>query len=328
MAVVALPIDWLWRRDRNAPHRREPRNSAPDHTRDLFRTPPVIEAAHRFLSGRSRGPIAAISFSLIAIIGVIDYATGYEVSLSIFYLVPVSICSWYATGSLRNYVAVLSAVTWLAVDYASGNPYSNPAIGIWNATVRLGFFVIVAHLLARLRVALEVQASLAQQDGLTGIMNSRAFMERCEPITKLAARQGHPVALGYLDLDGFKGINDSLGHHGGDMVLKAVATTIAERLRASDFVARIGGDEFAILLPATDLAGARTVFSSTREALLSLADRNGWAVGFSIGVAVFRPPAANLEDAIKCADGLMYKVKSAGKNSILFEEYSSASRVA
>jgi diguanylate cyclase (GGDEF)-like protein len=288
----------------------------------------MLEATIRFLSVRTRGQITAIAFSLIAFIGVIDFVTGYEVSFSIFYLVPVSICSWYATGPLRTFVAIVSAITWFGIDYASGAQYSHPAIPIWNAGVRLGFFLIVAHLLARLRVALEAQASLAQQDSLTGVMNSRAFEQRCEPITRLAARHGHPVALGYLDLDGFKGINDSLGHHGGDMVLKAVATTIAERLRASDVVARIGGDEFAILLPETDLVGAQTVFNNTREALLSLADRNGWAVGFSIGVTVFHPPAANLEDAIRCADGLMYKVKNAGKNSILFEEYSAAPHVA
>lgn len=286
----------------------------------------MIEATHRFLSAQSRRQLVAIVFFLIAIVGVIDYLTGYEVSLSILYLVPVSISAWYATDFLATLVSIISAMTWLAVDYTSGHQYTHPAIAFWNAGVRFGFFVIIAFLLERLHAALGVQAALAQQDGLTGIMNARAFRQRCEPIIQLAARYCHPLTLGYLDLDGFKGINDSLGHHGGDIVLKAVATAIAERLRASDFVGRMGGDEFAILLPETDLTGAQTFFNNTREALRSLADRNGWSIGFSFGVAVFHPPPASLADAISCADRLMYEVKSTGKNGILFEEYSGAFR--
>ena len=129
------------------------------------------------------------------------------------------------------------------------------------------------------------------------------------------------MALAFLDVDGFKGVNDTLGHGVGDQLLKTVAATLVARLRASDLVARLGGDEFVLLLPATDLAGARTFFARIRESLLEVAEQNGWPIGFSIGVAVFHSPPTDATAASDHADQLMYQVKQSGKNNILFEEY-------
>jgi diguanylate cyclase (GGDEF)-like protein len=285
----------------------------------------MLKTMTDLLSPQSSWRIGLISFFLIAIVGTLDFATGYELSFSIFYTIPVGVASWYAGRRWGLLVSIASAMSWLAADYASGHPYSHPTIPFWNAGVRLGFFVIIAQLLDRLRGALETQELLAQQDGLTGIMNARTFRKRCDATFGLASRHGRPLALGYLDLDGFKGVNDSLGHSVGDQVLIAVASALTKRLRASDFGGRLGGDEFAIVLPETDLAGARTFFTALRESLVDLAAQNHWPVGFSIGVAVFHSPKANLDDAIRHADGLMYRVKNSGKNNILIEEYASDS---
>ena len=282
----------------------------------------MLRALNRFLSARSRAWLVIGSFVLVAAIGTLDHLTGYELSFSIFYLIPVGIGSWYAGRRVGILVCLVSATTWLVVDHTAGHPYSHSAIPFWNAGVRFGFFVVMAHLLARLRLALELHASLAQQDGLTGMMNARTFKRRSDSLAQLAVRHGQPTALGYLDLDGFKGVNDSLGLSGGDQVLKAVGHALSRRLRGSDLVARLGGDEFAILLPETDLAGARAFFTEMRDRLLRLAADNGWPVGFSIGVAVFRPPPSDFEEAVRRADELMYKAKRIGKNEILFEDYS------
>lgn len=273
-----------------------------------------------FLLARSRLQIATISLLLVVLVGAIDYASGYELSFSIFYLIPVAVSSWYAGRRIGIVACVLSASVWFLADHETGHQYSNFEIPIWNAIVRLGFFFIVAILLTRLRALVEMQTSLAQQDALTGILNGRAFNERYELLVKLAARQRRPVALGYLDVDGFKDVNDTLGHSVGDQVLRAVAKTITERLRASDFVGRLGGDEFAILLQDVGLEGAKTLFAEIHGDLLDIARRNHWPIGFSVGVVLYHSPPASVDEAIGCADALMYKIKKAGKNELAFEE--------
>lgn len=281
------------------------------------------KALTRLLALLSPWQLRAFSFLLVAIVGACDLATSYELSISIFYTIPVGVGTWYVGRRFGFLVCIVSAITWLAVDFASEHPFSHPAIPFWNATVRLGYFVIIAYLLDRLRGALDFQELLAQEDGLTGLLNARTFRQRCDAIFMLAKRHGRPLALGYLDLDGFKGVNDSFGHAVGDEVLKAVASALSKRLRASDLGSRLGGDEFAVLLPETDLAGARTFFTELHESLVKLAGTNSWPVGFSIGVAVFHHARANPDDALRYADGLMYKVKNSGKNNIFFEEYAS-----
>jgi diguanylate cyclase (GGDEF)-like protein len=156
-------------------------------------------------------------------------------------------------------------------------------------------------------------------------MNSRTFKQESSSLFELASRKGRTLSLGYIDLDGFKGVNDRLGHSVGDQVLKAVAATLTTRLRSSDIGARLGGDEFAVLLPETDISGAQTFFTELHDSLLKLANLNHWPIGFSIGVAVFYSPEKSIDDAIQCADALMYKVKNSGKNRILFEEFGTTS---
>lgn len=281
----------------------------------------MLDKLNELLRGQSQLARLATSALLVAIVGCVDYFTGYELSFSVFYLIPVALSAWYGSGRVAAPVCLMSATAWLLGDVISGHQYSHPAIPLWNAAVRLGFFAVTATLLCRLREVLEIHASQAQQDGLTGIMNARAFAARYGSVANLAGRHGHSVVVGFIDLDGFKAMNDSLGHSVGDEVLKAVASTISQRIRASDCVGRLGGDEFGVLLPETGLDGARSLFAAIRGSLLALADRQGWPVGFSIGVAVFGRPPESSDEAIRLADHLMYRVKATGKNNILFEEY-------
>ncbi len=285
----------------------------------------ILGHADKFFKTRSPAYLTTILILLVAIVGAVDHLTGYEISFSIFYLIPVCIGAWYSKYYLSAFICVISALTWLALDYSSGNQYSHAAIPFWNACVRFGFFIVVAVLLKRLNQTLEFHASLAQIDSLTGLLNARTFKQRCSVYFLLASRHERPLALGYLDLDGFKGINDKFGHNVGDEVLRAVGAALRIRLRASDIGARLGGDEFGILLPETDYSGAQAFFQQLHGSLLQLADLNHWPLGVSIGVAVIYSPPASPDEAIRMADALMYKVKNSGKNSILFEEFGRAS---
>ena len=163
---------------------------------------------------------------------------------------------------------------------------------------------------------------MAQTDGLTGLMNGRAFREAAQKLFDLCRRIERPATLGYIDLDNFKTVNDSLGHAEGDVLLKVVGSALLKCVRSSDLVGRLGGDEFAVILPDTNHTQARTVMKKIHQKLTEEVRMHNWTVGFSIGVAILCIPPSTADEAIKLADNLMYGVKKAGKNDILYEEFS------
>jgi diguanylate cyclase len=152
----------------------------------------------------------------------------------------------------------------------------------------------------------------ARTDELTGLPNRRALFEALETVLVRAPAR-HPAALLLLDLDGFKEVNDSLGHHAGDRLLTLVGPRLREGLRPDDVLARLGGDEFAVLLPGTDEDAAHRTAVRLRELLLQPFTVEGIRlhVGVSIGVATAPRPAATVEELLRCADVAMYAAKSA-----------------
>ncbi len=266
-------------------------------------------------------PFQIVMICLITIVffAFIDNFTGYELSFSIFYLIPISIAAWY-TGRIPGIlITMVSAMAWLIVDHTSGHQYAYWAVPFWNAAVRLGFFLLVTILLSELKDVLHREEMLSNQDGLTGILNARAFKESAGNLMNLALRHNHRMVLGYIDLDGFKSVNDTLGHTEGDRVLKHIAALLEENVRKVDLVARLGGDEFAVFLPETDASGAEILFPKLREKVLESAKNENWPISMSIGVIVMHQAPTNIDEAIKHADNLMYQVKKSGKNNIRTE---------
>jgi len=275
-----------------------------------------------------RSAVVVLALGLAGLFGMLDHVTGYEFSFSIFYLVPIALASWFGGRRAGLLLCFASVAIWFTVDTTSGHVYSVPAVRFWNAGVRLGFFVVTSSLLASLHTHLRAEERLARFDGLTGMLNGRAFRESCAGLIELAARHRRPLALGYVDLDDFKVVNDKLGHAEGDRVLQGVAQEIVSRLRETDVVGRLGGDEFAILLPATDGEGAETLFAGVRARLAERIAREGWPVGLSVGVVAFEGEIPTLHEALHEADALMYEVKRGGKNRVAVRHQSGEIRVA
>lgn len=271
------------------------------------------------LSTRGASFWTVASFVTVVLLGLIDFLIGYEISFSLFYLVPVSMAGWFVGRRLGLAVSGVSATTWLIADAASGQTFSTPLIGAWNMLIRFGFFVIVMLLLARLREAYRVERELARTDRITGAANSRHFYELAQSELDRARRFGHPFTVAYIDLDNFKEVNDRFGHTRGDEVLRVVSSTARRHLRATDVVARIGGDEFALLLSGTDPAGAQAVIPKIRSSLVAAMQNRRWPVTFSIGVVTFTAPPSSVDAMIHLADELMYAVKSNGKNAVRYE---------
>ncbi len=161
---------------------------------------------------------------------------------------------------------------------------------------------------------------LAHFDALTGLPNRLLLSDRCQHALS-AARRGHQsVALMFLDLDHFKNINDSLGHRVGDEVLVELAARLKAVVREQDTVSRLGGDEFILLLPDTDAAGAARVADKLLQAALMpfQIEQHELTVTPSIGIALYPKDGADLDTLSRCADAAMYRAKGDGRNSYRF----------
>jgi|SRR3989304_447569 len=260
-------------------------------------------------------------FVLIVGVGFLDYLTGYEISFSLFYLIPISLLAWFAGRRFGVAASFVSALVWLLAEITAGQSYSHPVIHYWNSLVRLSFFIIVTLLLTTLGKTLKREKELSSKDHLTGAVNVRLFSELLQSEIDRSQRYKHPFTLAYFDLDNFKAINDQFGHSMGDKVLFTVVNHAKGLLRKTDTIVRLGGDEFAFLLPETDQNAAISAISKVQISLLGEMQKNNWPVTISIGALTFIDAPNSSDEAIKMADDLMYSVKSQGKNAAKFSIY-------
>ena len=194
-------------------------------------------------------------------------------------------------------------------------PHLTPAVGQLLGVMLEGPALALDNAL-RLRRS----EALSVTDDLTQLYNSRYFNQVLRSEAKRALRSGRPLSLLFLDLDGFKGVNDNHGHQAGSTALVEAAAVIRRCARETDMAARFGGDEFAIILPDTGSEGAAAVGERVRERLaahLFLAGRGlNLRLTASVGVATLPDMAASAEELVRAADMAMYQVKDSGKNGV------------
>ncbi len=166
-----------------------------------------------------------------------------------------------------------------------------------------------------MRTAL-VQARLARSDALTGLLNRRGFNEILQVEIARALRYRYSLTALTFDLDGFKLVNDRQGHAAGDRLLQDVAQALQGAVRSIDAVARVGGDEFAALLPDNRLDHPEDVVSQVRQRILASIERRGWDVTLSVGAVTISAGSHDASAMLVEADRAMYEAKRAGKNTI------------
>ncbi len=179
-----------------------------------------------------------------------------------------------------------------------------------------------AQAIVRVRLQRELER-LALHDQLTGLANRKLLLETVEVAIERAVLTRRPLSVVFLDLDGFKGINDQLGHAVGDAVLEQVAARLRSGVRAEDSVGRYGGDEFVAVCEDADRAAAASVADRIRELVAAPLDGipPGYSVTASVGVAVYEPTEGEQptnDELLSLADSAMYLAKSAGKDRVSF----------
>lgn len=220
--------------------------------------------------------------------------------------------------------------TIIIVGLIAGNslmaaPYSANAIA--TAVISMIYSAAFFHAYAsrswffymRMRTSNEKLKFMATRDPLTGMLNARSYYEICEGLIKLAHRNKSPYSVLFVDLDHFKSINDSYGHAAGDLVLKAVADCLANNLRGSDVLGRIGGEEFSIFLPNTPFADALNLAEHVRssiEAIMPAIGEGNRKITASIGVARNEHSEQTMLEIQQQADIAMYRAKAAGRNRV------------
>ncbi len=268
---------------------------------------------HKRLSELPYTVIGLLSLVLILLVAALDQVTGYEISFSVFFLIPILIAVGYGNRNMGYAASVVSAGAWMTVEKISAVPYSQAWILYWNTGVRLTFFLLFAYLAAQLRTNFVRHRQLARTDSLTGLLNRVGFMESAAGTFDTATHRRKATTIAFIDLDDFKKINDTFGHEQGDAVLGFVAKELSRSLRKSDVVARYGGDEFAILLPNTDSSGATVLLEKLHDRVLEGLRNSEWSVvGLSIGAIVLDRGDVDLAEALHTADTLMYRAKNSG----------------
>jgi diguanylate cyclase (GGDEF)-like protein len=294
----------------------------------------ILAAAERLVRrGRTRavGYLLAVSFFLYPLLNA--FLVPQDIYLvNVAFLISILAAGAMVGGGPAILFAGLTTIanigTWL---YASGHPVagvypfdpttgaifllSNTIVAVGLAAVLNFYSTYMRRSISTLNVQAEQMTELAHTDPMTGLANRRWLMEQLGREFSRARRYRRPLSLLYLDLDGFKAINDRFGHLFGDEVLTGAGRSMKAVLRSTDLLARIGGDEFVVLLPETGIEGAHNVTAKLRKALTAYGQQLGPAVpslSFCAGVSQLRQDDATIDDILSRADEAQYLAKGTG----------------
>ena len=258
----------------------------------------------------------SLGLAFIAALTVFKLTLGSGFMMIDFFILPVVGVGWFARSARYGYILAATAAVDSAVLAMHAETQSSWQAASLAGVARFALYFIILGLLGMMRRERASHQYAATTDRKTGAMSAHAFNERAQAEVEHAQRHGSELSLAYIDVDGFKEINDLLGHREGDRLLLEISHVMRSAVRASDTVGRVGGDEFAVLMPETNAGAARVVTERLRGELARVRTRQGMPAPCSIGLVTFDRPPASLGTLMDAGDELMYRAKRAGKDRI------------
>lgn len=259
--------------------------------------------------------VLILSILCIAVTNYLIYPAN--IHLGPLYFLPICLACWrfgFKAGlAVAAIGAALSAGTSLA---ASGHL---PAGAAGNLVLHAFSLAIMAGIVSRFRASYERERIFARRDGITGALSRQAFESQAAGMLEATAIRRPPLLLAYLDFDGFKAVNDRHGHEAGDQVLRRFGMEGRAALRREDCFGRMGGDEFALLVPLPSIEGAQETAERLHRRFSAALATTAHDVTCSMGaLAIATDDEVCLDELLRKVDRLMYAAKNGGKNGLRF----------
>ncbi len=291
--------------------------------RDIDEEPRVEFAASEidhvaaWLDRRSAVEAWGLVLVSMALVAALDFSThAFELCIATLYIVPICLAAWMFRP--RAAIGITALVTFIAfLKYPLLHTEPSVFTTIYNGTSRALAFALLTAIMLAIRRSYDHARLAARRDRMTGALNKQSFHERTVGILDMAQAARRTVLLLYLDIDGFKGVNDQHGHHVGDEVLQAFAAGAARALRRDDCFGRLGGDEFAVALVVDSGDEAQALAESLHQRFTAALASSGHAVTCSMGALIV--PAGSrfaCDELMQAADRLMYASKHGGRNAV------------
>jgi len=273
--------------------------------------------------GRWRLPVEAV-IVLVFVTLLIAMTGGHDSPYFFGYILLVGAAAMSASDIGAAVLAVISSLAYVgAVLLDAGNaPLTEVGLGqVAFNLIAIALIMYVASVIGReQRRARDEALRLSRHDSLTGLHSRDYFTTELEQEILRAARSGRPFAVAMMDLDGLKAANDRFGHDWGDNLLRAVADVLRGDIRVTDVAARYGGDEFVLMLPETELAGAILVAEKVRVDISRIALPHNGAIirtSASLGIVTFPHDGRSSAELLRRADLAMYEAKRRGRDQIV-----------
>lgn len=279
----------------------------------------------RFLTmvRRHRRPIVVAAILLSLAVAYLDFALNTGVEITYLQFVSIAIVAWFVPRRWSVLFATAAAALQVPA-MASGAGSVAPLLV--NVSLTLGTFVFSALAVNELAGTLRTVGHLARFDALTGVRNADYFKTTMDAEFLRSRRYGRQLSVAFIDVDEFKALNDSLGHRVGSQALAAIGASISAHVRAEDVVGRVGGDEFALLLPEIGLAEAHALLERIATGISVLAGSRDWPVSISAGVTSLGDEVDEVcsgQDVLEYADALMLRAKREAKGTVVSDWFTS-----